>query len=165
MQPNRTPLDQSAPAPTEDGGRLNDIEREDVEAGFELVANILLAEESVSALLQAYKGGGDPGAITGAFIGKMLLSVIPKLKEQGPEVSDRAWMAQDGIADRLIDEAGTLYTQMTGEKFSPEMHDTAFTEIMDMLKSAQGSGAQPGMEQPPQGGEAPPVPQMMQGGF
>lgn len=94
----------------------------------------------------------EPVMASGQVLANMIMQMKEKADEQGLNLSDRIWMAQGGVADRLADRLANTVQSLAGVPIG-DQGDAIWEEALNVFKLAM---------QTQQGGQAPGAPQAPQ---
>lgn len=144
-----------APAPNE-GGDLTDQEEQDADMATAMIGAVMSTPEMVQSLVQQ-TANADPIVAVGQYIADAMLNLKEQADANGLPLADKIWVARDGVADRMADQA-ILNIVAGGGPDLAGSEDAIYQEVINVLKLAQQAGS-PGDPRaggaPAQGGQPP----------
>ncbi len=155
--PGIKPKAETAPAPVPvEGGDLTDQEEKDADMATAMAGAVMSSPEMVQSLVQQ-TANADPIVAVGQYIADAMLNLKEQADANGVPLADKIWVARDGVADRMADQA-ILNIVAGGGPDLAGSEDAIYQEVINVLKLAQQSGAPAGGQPPVNGAPAAPAP-------
>ncbi len=111
----------------------------------------------ISEALVGMAQSADPVMAVGQFVAQLILNLKEQSVNNNVPLDDKIWMAEGGVADRIIDEA-ILNLTTEGVDGLAGTNDAVLEEVMNVLKLAGQAGGPPQGGAPPQQPAAPTAP-------
>lgn len=135
---------------------LSSEEKKDVVLASSLVITPLLSDQGLPALEEVIKGAGQdlPGAIAHAIF-PALSNVKGALDMRGLPISDKAWAANGGVVDRIVQDICDAVSGIMGvqEASDPNFMMQVREELIELMRQ-DDSGQQPPPQEEISEGEA-----------
>lgn len=138
------------------GDLLTDEEETDVDLATAM-ANVALSMPEVTDSLDQMVQSAEPVLAIGQFIANMVLNIKEQAMTQGLNLSDKIWLAEGGVVDRIDDSVVQNLAQRTGLDLTQDMQKI-WIETLNVFKLAAKTGQAAAAKQqntPPQGAPAP----------
>lgn len=130
--------------------KLSKDEEQDTAMATAMGATVLASEQARQGIDQMM-GSAEPILAIGQVVANALLHLKEQSDKQGMGFSDNIWMAQGGVADRLIKEVVRDVDARTGEDMTSQS-DKIWIEVVNFMKMAGSAGSNPQQQGAPQQG-------------
>lgn len=125
------------------GASLSKEEEADASLATSMGA-VVLATPEFQQGLAGMAQSADPVMVAGQVLAGLILNLKEQSMQNSMELSDKIWMAENGVADRLADDIATAIEAATGADLSGQ-EQKIWIEALNVIKMAgkAGTGAAP----------------------
>ncbi len=124
---------------------------------------VVLATPEFQQGLSGMAQSADPVMVAGQVLAGLIMNLKEQAMQNSMDLSDKIWMAENGVADRLADDIIRALEATTGAELAGQ-EQKVWIEALNVMKMAAkagsatpagGMGAPPPQPAPPQGGMGP----------
>ena len=126
------------------GTDLSKEEEVDVNLATAMGATALYVPEMQEAIVGLAKSA-DPVMVAGQLVANLVINIKEQSMSRGLDFSDKIWLADGGVADRLADEICKVIDALTGEDMEQQA-DKVWIEAINVLKMMKGGADQQGQQ-------------------
>lgn len=124
----------------QEGATLTKEEEVDANLATAMGATALYVPEMQEAIVGLAQSA-DPVMVAGQLVANLVVNVKEQSMTRGLDLSDKIWLADGGVADRLADELCKVIDATTGQDMDG-MTDKVWIEALNVLKMMNGGPQQ-----------------------